>query len=448
VTIEGNAPEQLSRRATRRAQFERLVHAIRDSDLATVDEMVLRLSRSRRWLAPLALIVGAFAMLFTGVKLLFTNWRLTLIQVLPAMWIWAAMYDLKLHVSPLHDKAFHILTGPALVIPLVLGIAAITAASFYLNAVFAYAIVGPGPPVIRSAFTRTRPHLAVVLGSGLAVGLLLGLSTVVVPRWGKYWFGFSLSIVVGLMMVCYVAVPARLIGMKTDYPKRDKLAASAVGGVIGAVVCTPPYVLGRVGLVLLNSHTLFALGVILFAVGLTLQAGATGAVKTVKMTAKLLPGAQPAGHSQAGEEAGRAGSPATDEDQGGRPAGRLPRCPWGPRRCGRNDMRRSVRRLVVLVAIIAIAFLAAGCGSSVSSAVGNLTSRAATATSAATPAATTPTPTATTPTPTASATPSVTVTQSVRPRRRPRPRAPPRRRGPAAACSGCGSCWAPWCSSA
>ena len=44
---------------------------------------------------PLALAVGAFAMLFEGVKLLFTNWRLTLIQVLPAMWIWAAMYDLK-----------------------------------------------------------------------------------------------------------------------------------------------------------------------------------------------------------------------------------------------------------------------------------------------------------------------------------------------------------------
>ena len=53
--------------------------------------MVLRLSRARRWLAPLAFAVGAFAMLFEGVKLLFTNWRLTLIQVLPAMWIWAAM---------------------------------------------------------------------------------------------------------------------------------------------------------------------------------------------------------------------------------------------------------------------------------------------------------------------------------------------------------------------
>ena len=249
--------------------------------------MVLRLSRSRRWLAPLALAIGAFAMLFEGVKLLFTNWRLTLIQVLPAMWIWAAMYDLKAHV--LHGKSFHTLTGPA-VIPIVFGIAAITAASFYLNAVFAYAIIQPGLPAIRPAFAQARSRLAVVLGSGAVVGVLLGLSTVVVVRWGVFWFGLTLSAVIGVMMLCYVAVPARLIGMKTTHSRRDKLAASAVGGAIGAVVCTPPYVLGRVGLLMLGSSTLFILGVIVFAVGLILQAGATGAVKTIKMSAKLISG--------------------------------------------------------------------------------------------------------------------------------------------------------------
>ena len=234
------------RRHITRRQVERFIQAVRDSDQAAVDDMVLRLSRTRRWLAPLALALGAFAMLFEGVKLLFTNWRLTLIQVLPAMWIWAAMIDLKAHA--LHGKTFHVLTGPAVVIPIVLGIAAITAASFYLNAVFAFAIVQPGRPAIRPAFTRARSHLAVVLGSGAVVGILLGLSTVVVVRWGVFWFGLTLGVVIGVMMVCYVAVPARLIGMKTTHSKRDKLTASAVGGAIGAAVCTPPYVLGRVGL--------------------------------------------------------------------------------------------------------------------------------------------------------------------------------------------------------
>ena len=261
---------------------------MRDSDREVVDETILRLSRSRPWLAPLALAVEAFAMLFDGVKLLFTNWRLTLVQVLPAMWIWAAMYDLKAHV--LRGRSFRVLTGPAVVIPLVLAVAVITAASFYLNAVFAFAIIQPGHPQIRPAFTRARSHLPVVLGSGGIVGILLGLATVVVTRWGVFWFGLSLGIVVGVMMVCYVAVPARLIGVRPAQSRRDKLTASAVGGAIGAVICTPPYVLGRIGLVLLGSQALFILGVILFAIGITLQAGATGAVKTVKMTAKLVSG--------------------------------------------------------------------------------------------------------------------------------------------------------------
>jgi hypothetical protein len=264
---------------------------VRDSDQAAVDDMITRLSKTRPWLAPLALAVGAFAMLFVGVKLLFTNWRLTLIQVLPAMWIWAAMFDLKAHV--LHGRSFHLLTGTAIVVPVVLGVAAVTAASFYLNAVFAFAIVQPGRPQIRPAFTQARAHLPIVLGSGAVAGLLLGLSAVVIPRWGLFWFAVSLGIVVGILMVCYVAVPARLIGMKTVVSKRDKLTATAVGGVVGAVICAPPYALGRIGLILLGSSTFFALGVILFAVGLTLQAGATGAVKTVKMSAKLVSGRAP-----------------------------------------------------------------------------------------------------------------------------------------------------------
>jgi hypothetical protein len=276
--------------SVRHAQIQRFVHAVRDSDLAVADDAILRLSRSRRWLAPLALCAGAFAMLFVGVKLLFTNWRLTLIQVLPAMWIWAAIIDLKVHV--LHGKTFNVLTGP-IVIPLVLAVAAITAASFYLNAVFAYAIAGPGPPAIRPAFARARSHMAVTLSWGTVVGLMLGVSTVVVVRWGVYWFGLCLSIVIGVMMICYVAVPARLIGMKARPSRRDKLAATALGGAVGAVVCTPPYLLGRLGLVMIGSSALFIPGVLVLIIGLTLQAGATSAVKAVKMSAKLISGRPP-----------------------------------------------------------------------------------------------------------------------------------------------------------
>jgi hypothetical protein len=309
----GDVGQPHRQRHLTRAQIGQFVQAVRDSDRAVVDDMILRLSRARPWLAPLALIVGAFAMLFEGVKLLFTNWRLTLIQVLPAMWIWAAMYDLKLHLQPVtrlhlvHGKPFHVLYGPQIVIPVVLGISVLTAASFYLNAVFAFAITQPGRPQIRPAFTQARSHLAVVLVSGGTVGILLGVSAVVVPRWGSFWFAVALSIVVGAMMVSYVAVPSRLIGMKPVQSRRDKLAASAVGGMVGAVICTPPYALGRAGLLMLGSSVLFVPGVILFAIGLTLQAGATGAVKTIKMSAKLV------GSRSDGAEGGTEGGGTEDE---------------------------------------------------------------------------------------------------------------------------------------
>jgi hypothetical protein len=271
--------------ATFSARVGRFVRAVRDGDDHTAEEMVLRLSRSHRLLAPLAFVIGGFAMLFNGLRLLFTNWRLTLVQILPAMWIWIAMFDLKAHA--LHHKSFHVLRGPILV-PIVLIIAAITAASFFLNAVFGFAIVQPGGPAVRPAVAKARSHLTVILGSGLVVGVLLGFSTMVVTRWGHPWFGIALSIVIGVMMVCYVAVPARLIGVKPRPSRRDKLAATAVGGAIGAVVCTPPYLLARIGILMLGSSVLFIPGILVLTFGVTAQAAATGAVKTVKMSAKLV----------------------------------------------------------------------------------------------------------------------------------------------------------------
>jgi hypothetical protein len=270
--------------------IEGLIRAIRDGNDAMVEAAVVQLSHRRRILAPLAFAVGALAMLFHGLRLLLFNWRLALVQILPAMWIWAAMLDLKLHV--LHGASFRLVRGPVL-IPIMLGIVAITAASFFLNAVFAFAIARPGPPQIRPAFAKARSHIRVVLSWGTAVGLLLGFSTVVVVRWGLWWFALSLSIVLGIMMVSYVAVPSRLIGIKATRSRRDKVTAAAVGGALGAVVCTPPYVLGRVGILMLGSHTLFILGIILFAVGGALEAGTEGAVKAVKVSAKLVIGHGP-----------------------------------------------------------------------------------------------------------------------------------------------------------
>ena len=208
------------------ARIRSLVRAIQENDEAKIEEAILRLSRRHRALAPLALAVSAFVLLFDGLRLLVSNWRLTLVTVLPAMWIWLAMLDLKVHV--LHGRTLHVIRGPIL-IPICLAIIAITMASFFLNAVFAFAIAKPGRPEVRPGVDQARDHLGAVLASGAILGALLAFSTMIVTRWGRPWFGIGLSLVVGLLMVCYVAVPARLIGGKPRQSRRDKLTTSAVG---------------------------------------------------------------------------------------------------------------------------------------------------------------------------------------------------------------------------
>ncbi len=277
--------------------MRRLIAAIRENDEAKVEAAVLQLARTRKIFAPLALAVGAFVMLFNGLRLLVTNWRLMLVQALPAMWIWAATYDLKAKV--LRDGQFHDIRGP-IVLVLFAAVVLLTVAAFYLNAAFAFAISQPGSPDLRAGFHQARKHVRAVTGWGTGVGLALAVATTLAPRWGKGWFALLLGIVLGVMMVCYVAVPARIVGMQTTRPARAaqsgrgaKLASAAVTGLFGAIVCTPPYALARGGIVLLGSSALFPLGVALLIIGLMLEAGATGAVKAIKVSAKLLAGRSP-----------------------------------------------------------------------------------------------------------------------------------------------------------
>ena len=265
-------------------RFAAVARGVRDGDEAKIAGAVEELSRRHRLLAPLALVVGGVAMLFSGLRVLFGNWRLVAIQVPPAMWIWAAMYDLRAHV--LHDRTVRAVSGPV-VIPIIAAVVAITAACFFLNAVFGFAISQDGTPRIRPAVAEARRHLRTILGSGAVVGLALGLTVTVVTRAHRPWFSLCLSVVIGVMMVAYVAVPARLIGVEQTGSVRDRLSASVVGSFLGAVVSTPAYVVGRIGLLMIGSPFLRFPGIVLFLIGFTLQAGATSAVKAVKMGAKL-----------------------------------------------------------------------------------------------------------------------------------------------------------------
>jgi hypothetical protein len=272
-----------------------IVRAISD-EAVPVEEVVARAGGAGKVAAVLSFVIGALAMLLKGVRHLFTNWRLLLIEVLPALWIWLAMLDIKLHV--LHGKSFKVLHGPVL-IPLALVVIAITAACFFLNAVFAFAISERGTP-IGTAFAQARRNPRPPLVFGAVVGALLAFAALVAPRWSSPWFALLMGIAVGLLMVSYVAIPSRMIGVRPGGSRRDRLTASALSSAVGATVCTPPYILGRVGILMLGSKILFIPGVLFLLVGTVLQMGANGAVRAVKLGAVLT-----SGGAEQGEESGQ-----------------------------------------------------------------------------------------------------------------------------------------------
>ena len=180
-----------------------------------VEQAILQLAGRRKIFAPLALIVGAFVMLFSALRLLVTNWRLMLVQALPALLIWAVTLDLKAHV--LHGKEFNVVRGPIVVVLFVLAVL-VTIGAFFLNAAFAFAISQPGAPDLKAGFRQARRSARAVIGWGTVIGLALGVAAILVPRWGLHWFALSLGTVLAVMMVCYVAVPARIVGVQIAKP--------------------------------------------------------------------------------------------------------------------------------------------------------------------------------------------------------------------------------------
>jgi hypothetical protein len=58
-------------------------------------------------------------------------------------------------------------------------------------------------------------------------------------------------------------------------------------------VCTPPFALGRLAIIMLGSHTFRYLAIVLLLTAVVLQTGATSSVKAIKMSAKLAVGKDP-----------------------------------------------------------------------------------------------------------------------------------------------------------
>ena len=186
-----------SRRADLLARLKLFVRSVERGDESMVEE-VLRLSGSRRLFAPLAYLVGAFAMLLEGLRRLLHDWRVIPIEVLPAVWLWLAMYDLRLQV--LRGSSFHSAHEGELVAVGAL-IVGVTVAALFLNVVFAFAVADERTSSLSASLRAAGARRGrTILLVGLVVGCLLALSVTAGAQLSHRWFTLSLGASVGLLM--------------------------------------------------------------------------------------------------------------------------------------------------------------------------------------------------------------------------------------------------------
>jgi hypothetical protein len=262
-----------------------LARFVADGDPRALESGARRIGSSRRWLVPVAWAAGTLVLLLRGIRLLVLNWRLTLVQLVPAVWVWVVMWDLKQH--GLRGAPFRELHAPGVLTLTALCIAA-SIAALWCNTVFAHAIE-TSPPRIAPAARRAREATGRIVWTGLLVGIVLGAAAFIVPRAGSVLlYLVTLGAALAVMLGLFVAVPARIIGApKQRLPLRETLGGWVAAGALSFVAMTPGFVLDRVGLILLGVDGFHVLGFVLLSVGTALYAAGMSSVRAVKLTVKL-----------------------------------------------------------------------------------------------------------------------------------------------------------------
>jgi hypothetical protein len=266
------------------SRWQTFVHAaaaVRSTDPGRVERAVSELSGRRRWLRPLVYAAGTIAIVFDGVRLLIQNWRLTLLQLAPAVWIWVMSWNLRTHALS-NEKL-----SPDHVGLIAAGVIVLAQVTYWCNATFAYSLLQGTGSNIRSAFREARPHWRFIGGIALITGCLQAAIWLFLPDWNPTWFWIALLVMFIVQIYLFVAIPAWLIGVRKTGARRDRAIQSLTTGVLSGVAATPGFLLNRLGLLLVGIGPVGALGFAIVAIGAVLHATASSSVRVVKMSVRL-----------------------------------------------------------------------------------------------------------------------------------------------------------------
>ena len=254
---------------------------MRSTDPARVEAALRALGGRRRWLTPLAYAAGTVAVVFDGVLLLLRNWRLTLLQVVPATWIWGMTWNLKNH--SLSNPSISATIAILLAVCVLLG----AQVAYWCNATFAYTMTQGATTDIRAAFREARPHWRLVGGLALLTGALQAGIWVAVPHLHPTWLWIALLVMFVVQVYLFIAVPCWLLGVRKTGTRSERTTQSLTTGVLGGVASTPGFLLNRIGLLLMGTGSLFIVGVAIVSIGAVLHVTASSSVRVVKMSLRL-----------------------------------------------------------------------------------------------------------------------------------------------------------------
>ena len=249
---------------------------------ASVESALTELGGRRRWLKPLAYAAGTVAVVFDGVLLLIRHWRLTLLQLLPAAWIWVMTWNLRHHAFANPD----ITTGISILVAV--GVLLGAQAAYWCNATFAYTMVQGEATDFRAAFRDARAHWRFVGGLALLTGGVQAGIWLLVPHVEPRALGVALLVMFVVQVYLFIAIPSWLLGVRKAGTRRERAIQTMTTGVLSGVASTPGFLLNRIGLLLLGT-SFWIVGIAVVSISAVLHVTASSSVRVVKMSLRLRP---------------------------------------------------------------------------------------------------------------------------------------------------------------
>lgn len=268
-----------------RAQLAVLRRAAAAGDPADIARVLQRLGQHHRLLLPLALAGHTLESVVHGVLLLVHNWRLMLVQLVPAVWIGAITWNWRAHVS---GRLELVEVHGRVALAIAVFVVTVNLLAYWCTAVFAFTLSQGDRIDLSVAFHQARQRANVVNAWAISVGALHAYVAVVAVRWSISGFAVAQGVISIIQMYALVALPAALAGLhrQRKLPVHERLSALAITAALTGLAVAPGFGLNRAGIVLIGLGLPVPGGIVL-TIAIILQVAATSSARAVKLAANL-----------------------------------------------------------------------------------------------------------------------------------------------------------------